>query len=70
MIAKSFEIVSSQVKNGPNFRLLGLFPLSRRFTQEVLAFEETEEQPSFILDCFNRKEGKQETEYIISSALP
>lgn len=49
MIAKSFEIVSSQVKNGPNFRLLALLPLSRRYTQEVLAFEETEEQPSFVL---------------------
>lgn len=49
MIAKSFEIVSSQVKNGPNFRLLALLPLSRRCTQEVLAFEETEEQPSFVL---------------------
>lgn len=70
MIANSFEIVSSQVKNGPNFSLFELFPLSRRFTQEVLAFEEKEEQPTFILNCFNRKEGKQEMECTINSALP
>lgn len=59
MIAKLFEIVSSRVKSGPDFRLLGLFPLSRWFTQEVLAFEETEEEPTFILSCFNRKEGNK-----------
>lgn len=70
MIANSFEIVSLQVKNGPNFRLLGLFLLSRRFTQQVLPFEETEEQPTFNLNCFNRKEGEQEMEYTINSALP
>jgi len=31
VIANSFEIVGSQFKNGPNFRLVALFHLSRSF---------------------------------------
>lgn len=52
VFANSSKTVRSQIKNRPNFRLIGLLHLSRSFARELLALEETEGQPHFTLDCF------------------